>query len=396
MNKCILTGVELSQKDDSKAHIIPSALGGTIKPKGILSKSANTILNEKFDVPLIKTLSVFMALLGAAPDRGKKSQPAKMKDGSGNEYYVNYGENLKPTKPKLLRRYLSKTKVQYKLEARTPKEMQSLLKKLKKDHPEINIDEIIKDVQPEDSKVQGMLHTELELGPDIFFPASFIMASIFSASKNLPVHPKFKDFVDKFDLSIFPNENVQIRIPPDTFYWIQKNDWFKVSSEVSHTIVLFGDSKRKKSLFYVEMFNLAGVAVILPYDGDSDVYHTYSVDVLNAKEEQVDFNIEEFSKLEWKSTHPWNPNNLYDFLVIARKKANKVTEIIQRRAANIEIMRQLENKLEQFDNSKIADDETKKMIINTVIQYHLERIFSTINPQKIEDDLINILENRDE
>ena len=78
VNKCILTGVELSEENDSKAHIIPSALGGSLKPKGILSKSANNILNEKFDVPLIKVTSFFMALLGAIPDRGKKAQPVKM------------------------------------------------------------------------------------------------------------------------------------------------------------------------------------------------------------------------------------------------------------------------------------------------------------------------------
>jgi hypothetical protein len=75
--KCILTGASLSQDNDSKAHIIPSALGGNIKPKGIISASANTILNDKFDSPLIKSLSSFMALLGAIPDRGEV-QPTKI------------------------------------------------------------------------------------------------------------------------------------------------------------------------------------------------------------------------------------------------------------------------------------------------------------------------------
>ena len=69
--KCILMDETLSKDNDSKAHIIPSALGGNIKPKGILSASANTILNDKFDSPLIKSLSPFMALLGAIPDRGE-------------------------------------------------------------------------------------------------------------------------------------------------------------------------------------------------------------------------------------------------------------------------------------------------------------------------------------
>lgn len=32
--KCILLGKELSASNDSRAHVIPSALGGRLKPKG--------------------------------------------------------------------------------------------------------------------------------------------------------------------------------------------------------------------------------------------------------------------------------------------------------------------------------------------------------------------------
>ncbi len=58
MGKCILTGVDITEaaKNDSEAHIIASALGGRLKPKGILSINGNNVLDRKVDNPHIKAV----------------------------------------------------------------------------------------------------------------------------------------------------------------------------------------------------------------------------------------------------------------------------------------------------------------------------------------------------
>ncbi len=80
---CILTGEKLTPENNSKAHVLPSALGGRLKSKGILSNAANEELNDKFDLPLVQTFQPFMALSGGSRDRGE-NQPVRMTDAEGN------------------------------------------------------------------------------------------------------------------------------------------------------------------------------------------------------------------------------------------------------------------------------------------------------------------------
>lgn len=397
--KCILTGIPLSQDNDSKAHIIPSALGGNIKPKGIISAEANAILNEKFDNPLIKSLSPLMALLGAVPDRGSV-QPTRMKDSSGKEYFVQYGTKLKPTKPEISSIRKSDDEIVYEIKARTHKEAKTLLRKIKKDHPEINfdIDNVVKKLESVDSPIEGMLHQKLDVGPNIFFPVSFVMASIYSVSKGGRVHPKFKYFVDNFDPTTLSNDNDLIdkkaTIPPDTFYWIQRTEWFQVSVEISHVLFLFCDAERKKSIFYVELFNLPGVAVILPYEGESDAVFTDGIDVLAGNKIDVFIDICAFKSLKWETTHPWEIGKREDFRVIAKHKVKRVIEIAQERSEKDEINRLLKQKIKNFDDNHVPSPEELKQIIAVIIDYKKRKLLNLFESRMCDKKLGNISDKK--
>jgi hypothetical protein len=392
--KCILTDEPLSKENDSRAHIIPSALGGNIKPKGILSEKANSILNEKFDKPLIKALTPFMAHLGAIPDRGDV-QPTKMSDKFGDEYFMNFGQPLKPTKPKLIKIQQSADKTVYEIESRTRKEAKNLIGKIKKNHPEIDIDidSVVKNLQYKDTPVDGPLHQKLNLGPNIFFPSFFVMASLFAASNDMPIHPNFKLFVNDFDPTTLLDDSdltsKKATIPPDTFYWIYPFEWFQVSSEVSHILILFGDSVRKKSIFYAELFNLPGVAVILPYDKASDVIYSYGIDVCNGEKIKIDLDVATFKSMEWESTHPWEIGKLDDFFSIAKNKVDNVIGIAQKRAAIHEINSLLEKKIGKIDNNQISSPEKRKQILDVISDYYVKKIIRSFESEMNDDKLRN-------
>src|ERR1019366_8569627 len=97
-NRCIITGDLITDENDSKAHIIPSALGGRLKPLGILSEHANGLLEDKFDFPLIVAFQSLMNLLNGSRDRGE-NQPTPMTDKSGKTYIFRFGEPLALSKP---------------------------------------------------------------------------------------------------------------------------------------------------------------------------------------------------------------------------------------------------------------------------------------------------------
>lgn len=96
--RCIITGDVLTEANDSKAHVIPSALGGRLKPPGILSKDANTILGDKIDLPFIQAFQALMTWLNGSRDRGD-NRPTRMTDESGKTYLVKFGKPLELTKP---------------------------------------------------------------------------------------------------------------------------------------------------------------------------------------------------------------------------------------------------------------------------------------------------------
>ncbi|HEX4409006.1 MAG TPA: hypothetical protein VH206_09550 [Xanthobacteraceae bacterium] len=139
---CIVTGELINKDNDSKAHVIPSALGGRLKPKGIVSINGNGILDEKFDFPLVDAFQSLMNLLNGSRDRGD-NQPTRMRDESGKEYIVRFGEPLELTRPEYLEGEeggLSSITIK----ARTLKNVRTLLGRYKRKHPEFDIDEALK------------------------------------------------------------------------------------------------------------------------------------------------------------------------------------------------------------------------------------------------------------
>lgn len=67
---------ELTRDNDSEAHVIPNALGGNLKPKGILCRTCNGMLDRIADNPLIKAFGDWPTLLNIPRDRG--ANPSKI------------------------------------------------------------------------------------------------------------------------------------------------------------------------------------------------------------------------------------------------------------------------------------------------------------------------------
>lgn len=66
----------LDASNDSEAHIIPNALGGRLKPKGIICRDCNTKLDELADNALVEAFGDWPTLLDLPRDRG--GNPVKL------------------------------------------------------------------------------------------------------------------------------------------------------------------------------------------------------------------------------------------------------------------------------------------------------------------------------
>ncbi|MFP3355598.1 hypothetical protein R0K04_30100, partial [Pseudoalteromonas sp. SIMBA_153] len=76
------------------------------------------------------------------------------------DYFVKYGENLKSTRPSFNRSETEDGEIKYEIKARTLKEVKTLLGRIKKENPELNIDEraISEKLRFQEEPVDGSLH----------------------------------------------------------------------------------------------------------------------------------------------------------------------------------------------------------------------------------------------
>ena len=68
---CLSCATALTSANDSQAHVIPNALGGSLKSKGVICQICNTELDEVADNALVKSFGDWPTLLDIPRDRGK-------------------------------------------------------------------------------------------------------------------------------------------------------------------------------------------------------------------------------------------------------------------------------------------------------------------------------------
>ena len=201
------------------------------------------------------------------------------------------------------------------------------------------------------NKYLGRLGTQLEVGPRTLFPAAFSMASVFSAYHNLPPHPAFQSYVRAFS----PDAPT---MPVDTFYWLAPQPWFQAKAEISHILVFYGDVRRHQALFYLELFNLPGVAVTMPYDGTNDTCKSYAVDVLQGKELTLKVDMAELQDHEWKPTHVLGDAALFKEM---EQRIGRLLSIRDKRDDRSEIERIVRGALGPADGRAITQEDIARL-----------------------------------
>lgn len=351
---CIVTGIEITPDNDSKAHVIPSALGGRLKPLGILSSEGNGLLGDKIDLPLIEAFQSLMNRLDGSRDRGD-NQPSRMTDESGKAYVFTFGEPLALAKPEYEETVVGET-TKISIKARTLKEARTLLGRIKAKYPKFDIDEAMKHAVFQHAWSGNELHEAFQIGPDVLFPAAFVAASIFSAYHDLAVHPLLRAYVTGFD----PEHP---ELPPDTFYFIPPKPWATSTAQVAHILALCGDAKSGQQLVYVELFNLVKVAVLLPYNGNADIRHTYGIDVLSGVQVPVQINEQALMAVPWQATHQLGDRELY--ADTARQFRRLVTIALDRETA-AGIAKVIERALGPVDGRRLTPNDFANVVAEVV------------------------------
>ena len=70
---CGICSELLTEKNDSREHVIPSALGGRRRIRGFICGTCNKRTGNEWDAPLVTALQHLSILVGVRRDRGFRS-----------------------------------------------------------------------------------------------------------------------------------------------------------------------------------------------------------------------------------------------------------------------------------------------------------------------------------
>jgi hypothetical protein len=366
---CIITGEPITPDNNSRAHVIPSALGGRLKPWDILTKAANTLLGDKIDLPLIQAFQSVMTLIDGSRDRGA-NQPVRMTDESGRELILDFGEPLKLAKPEYSETPLANGGLTVHIDARNLKELRTLLGRVKAKFPDFDVDEALKHAVTARIWPDGLLHGHLEIGPGVVFPAVFVAASIFAAHHGLAPHPALRSFFNAFD-----PDNPDL--PPDTFFFMPDHPWLIAPGEATHIVALRGDAASGKMLVCVRLFGIMTVAVVLPYAGTSDRLESYAIDVLTGSEVTANVDVPMLASIPWQATHQNGDPGLQRAVIAG---IDKLLAVARDRMHKAEVAMLIERAFGPDETKRITGQDVGRLVaeIASFVLHEWERPLATI------------------
>lgn len=275
---CYKCNVPLSKSNRSIEHVIQNSIGGSLKSKRLLCGTCNTALGSTIDAEFSRQFDSLVALLNLKRDRQKPYVIKNVKTRDGEMYNLYQGRNPVPIKPTI-----EITDDRVYVSARDANELTHILQRLKKKHPELDIENAHQNFQWHRDYLREPVTIPMTIEADSFFNGITKIA----VNAYLHFRGDRKHVVNAVkSLDTIPPK---VRIAQ----WFYPVDQIPFGDrEVSHTIHVSGCVKEKTLRVFVLLFSCHGAVVDLSntYDGE-DIELTYCYDVLQQRKLEKHLNI---------------------------------------------------------------------------------------------------------
>lgn len=136
---CALCDCTLDDTTDSEEHVIPNALGGRLKLRGVICSTCNSTAGATWDSDLVRQLNPLSLVFGIRRQRG--NVPSQVfSTASGDEIELRPDNSMTPADPVFNQTENPDGSKTISIIARTVDEARRMLKGLKRKHPELDID----------------------------------------------------------------------------------------------------------------------------------------------------------------------------------------------------------------------------------------------------------------
>lgn len=287
---CTLCGNFLTKENNSREHLIPSAIGGRKKIKGFICKSCNNRTGAAWDAPLANTFQKFSLFIGIRRDKGI-TPFAKIETMGGKSHCLHSDGTRTLTKPQY---NLTRTEngVEVSIQASSKEDLSNLRKRLEKENDlsKADISKLFDGVEFTQTYSDDPALIDLQVNLDLC--GQSLVKSVLALAHDSEVEPA------SFEQALYHLKNADAASIVG-FYYHDDLVVNRPEDQIFHCIAVQGNPETKQLIGYVEYFRCLRVLVCLSnqYEGGkfSNSYainpvsgHTLSIEVnLNLSRQEV-------------------------------------------------------------------------------------------------------------
>ena len=294
--KCRGCGVNLTTQNDSAAHVFPNALGGRLKPKGIICQLCNTALDRAADNALVKAFGDWPTLLNLPRDAG--DHPPKLVDTRDGKR-VRIEADGKITSAEVIYDVTEiKDGHHVAIAAGNMKTFRELLKRAKKQFPKLDIH-----AAEQAAQVVGIADDDLlKLGFD--FSPQAVFGGVITAIWLYLIHTTGRAFMDWDRLLECVG---QMQTHGGTFRYLVNGLPGLSGPDIplGHKIVIRSVPLTGEMIAYVEVMGILRVGGLFASAGGPSelIEHVYAYDLVQQLDRSAEFSIDpgEFDRQAWQA-----------------------------------------------------------------------------------------------
>ncbi|MGC2087057.1 MAG: HNH endonuclease [Bradyrhizobium sp.] len=286
----------LTPENDSAAHVFPNALGGRLKPKGIICRVCNTALDRVADNALVKAFGDWPTLLNLPRDEGKHP-PKLVETRDGRRVRVEADGRITSADVTY-----DVTTVddghEVRIAAGNMKTFGQLLNRAKKDFPQLDIEAARKAAQVVGVNDGDLLKLNLDFSPQATF------GGVITAIWIYLIHTTGRAFMD-WDRLLKCVADMQVR--GGTFRYLIDGlpglDGPNIA--LGHKIVVRSVPRTGEMIAYVEVMGVLRIGgLFAAAGGPSDlIEHIYVYDLDGQADRSSEFSVNqrEFEQQDWRT-----------------------------------------------------------------------------------------------
>lgn len=280
--ECYVCDEQITKENQTYEHIVLNAIGGKLASTQLFCDCCNDMITSKMDAELAAQFNLLTNFLMVHRHRGGTPPPVKGKVKSGEKYEILNGSKPVMSDPDFEKKN-ENGGIRYSASASSDKQMKTILKGIKRNHPQFNDKEAFEKATRRQFYMGEPIKFDTTVGGDL------ALKSVSKSAMNFFIYSGG----DKQHIKhLIPHLTNQEELGIVAHYIQEALPYEHEPSEVNHVLHLVGDPKEKILYCYVEYFSAYSFIVKLndDYDGNP-IKCTYCYDVAaNTKlDKEVEF-----------------------------------------------------------------------------------------------------------